>query len=102
VAEIAWATDRREAARRILRRLPPRFPAAAGRLVFSAAALALGVALVCAMDLVNRAVLRAFVEVIDTMAGRAALQVTTGREEFSEDVAANVGRVRGWNWRFPW
>jgi putative ABC transport system permease protein len=52
--------------------------------------------MVCAIDLVNRAVLRAFVEVIDTMAGRAALQVTVGQGgPFAEDVAATVARVRG-------
>jgi len=59
-------------------------------------ALALGVALVCAMDLVNRSVLRAFVEVVDTMAGRAALQVTAGPGGvFPEDVAVAVARVPG-------
>ena len=64
------------------------------RLALTVIALALGVALVCAIDLVNRAVLRAFTEVIDTMAGRAALQVTAGEGGlFSEDVAATVAAV---------
>lgn len=78
-------------------RLPLRFLRGSyGRLTLSVVALALGVALVCAMDLVNRAVLRAFVEVIDTMAGRAALQVTIGQGGmFPEDTAAAVGRVDG-------
>lgn len=66
------------------------------RLALTVIALALGVALVCAIDLVNRAVLRAFVEVIDTMAGRAALQVTAGEGGlFSEEVAATVAAVPG-------
>jgi putative ABC transport system permease protein len=67
-----------------------------GRLALTVIALALGVALVCAIDLVNRAVLRAFVEVIDTMAGRAALQVSAGAGGlFSEEVAATVSAVPG-------
>src|SRR5438309_249050 len=36
-------------------------------------ALACGVAMVCAIDLANAAVLRAFVEVVDAMSGRATL-----------------------------
>jgi putative ABC transport system permease protein len=61
------------------------------RLALTVVALALGVALVCAIDLVNRAVLRAFVELIDTMAGRAALQITVGEGAlFPEDVASLV------------
>src|ERR1043166_117556 len=66
------------------------------RLVLTVVALALGVALVGAIDLVNRAVSQAFVEVIDTMAGRAALQVTAGQGGlFGEEVAGNVGQVAG-------
>jgi ABC-type antimicrobial peptide transport system permease subunit len=66
------------------------------RLAFTVIALACGVALVCAIDLVNRAVLRAFVEVIDTMAGRAALQVSAGEGGlFPEEVAATVAAVPG-------
>ncbi len=65
-------------------------------LTLTVAALALGVALVCAIDLVNRAVLQAFSEIIDTMAGRAALQVSAGEGGlFAEDVAASVGEVPG-------
>lgn len=59
-------------------------------------ALASGVALVCAIDLVNRAVVRAFVEVIDTMVGRAALQVIAGEgASFPEEVAETVAAVPG-------
>src|ERR1043166_6974685 len=66
------------------------------RLALTVIALALGVALVCAIDLVNRAVLRAFTEVIDTMAGRAALQVSAGEGGlFPEETAAKVAAVPG-------
>lgn len=78
-------------------RLPLRFLRASyTRLALSVIALALGVALVCAIDLVNRAVLRAFSEVIDTMAGRAALQVSAGEGGlFPESVAASIAEVPG-------
>lgn len=67
-----------------------------GRAASSVLALALGVGLVCALDLVNRAVLRAFVEIVDTMAGRASLQVTVDDGAlFAEEVAANVAKVAG-------
>jgi len=66
------------------------------RLALTVIALALGVALVAAMDIVNRAVLFAFVEVIDTMAGRAALQVGAGGGAlFPEETAALVEAVAG-------
>ena len=66
------------------------------RLALMVIALASGVALVCAFDLASRAVLRGFVEIIDTMAGRAALQVTAGEDGlFSEEVAATVAAVPG-------
>jgi putative ABC transport system permease protein len=59
-------------------------------------ALASGVALVCAIDLVNRSVARAFVEIIDAMAGRASLQVSTGdRGLMPEDLARTVAGVAG-------
>src|SRR5439155_619403 len=52
--------------------------------------------LVAAVHLANRAVLRAFVEVVDTMAGRAALEVVAGEGGlFPEDVAAAVATVPG-------
>jgi putative ABC transport system permease protein len=66
------------------------------RFLLTLLALACGVALVCAIDLTNRAVLQAFVEVVDTMAGRAALQVSAGRgARLPEAVATVVGRVPG-------
>ena len=65
-------------------------------LALTVVALASGVALVAAIDLVNRAVLRAFVEIIDTMAGRAALQVSAGEGAlFAEEVAERVRAVPG-------
>src|SRR2546427_13076059 len=43
------------------------------RLTMTVIAIACGVALVCAIDLADRAVMRAFVEVMGTAAGRVAL-----------------------------
>jgi len=68
----------------------------AARLVLTVLAVAWGVALVLAIRLANHAVLRAFVEVVDTMAGRAALEVVAGEGGlFPEDVSASVGAVPG-------
>ena len=77
-------------------KLPRRFLRGSyGRLVLAIVALTCGVALVCAMDLVNRAVLQAFVEVVDTVAGRAALTVDAGGAPFAENAAEEIGNVRG-------
>ena len=77
-------------------RIPRRFlRGGVGRLALTLAALACGVALVCAIDLVNRAVLRAFEEVVDTMAGRAALSVTADGSPFPETVADSLAGVAG-------
>lgn len=66
------------------------------RLSFTVLALATGVALVCALDLVNRGVLRAFDEIIDTMAGRAALQVDVEDGGwFSENLVTAIKAVPG-------
>src|SRR2546428_13931836 len=68
----------------------------AARLALTVLAVAWGVALVAAVRLATHAVLRAFVEVIDTMAGRAALEVVAGEGGlFPEDVAAAVGATPG-------
>src|SRR5436190_370176 len=68
----------------------------AARLALTVLAVAWGVALVAGVWLATRAVLRAFVEVIDTMAGRAALEVVAGEGGlFPEGVAATVGTVPG-------
>ena len=78
-------------------RMPLRFARhSAGGMALTIVAIGCGVALVCAIDLANRAVLRAFVEIVDTMAGRAALEVAAGEGGlFPEDVAARVGSVPG-------
>ena len=66
------------------------------RLLLSRIALACGVALVCAIELVNHAVSRAFVEVIDTMAGRTALEVSAiGGGLSSERVADTIAGLPG-------
>lgn len=81
--------------------LSPRMPARFARgqatgLALTVVAIACGVALVCAIDLANRAALRAFVEVIDTAAGRIALQVTAGEGGvFPEAVAGTIAAVAG-------
>src|SRR5438093_7891835 len=68
----------------------------AGRLALTVVAVAWGVALVGAVGLANRAVLRAFVDVIETMAGRAALQVVAGEDGlFPEAIVADAGAVPG-------
>ena len=60
-------------------RMPRRFlRGGRARFALTVLALAIGVALVFAVDLANRAVESAFVAVIDTMAGRAALFVSAG------------------------
>src|SRR5262245_19509382 len=78
-------------------RLPLRFLRGhRGRLALTVTALACGVALVCAIDLANRAVRFAFVEVIDTMAGRAALQVTAGADGLlPEELARTIEESPG-------
>jgi len=77
--------------------IPLRFlRGSAGRFTLTLLALACGVGLVCAIDLVNAAVFRAFTEIIDTMAGRAALQVTAGQGSlFEESIAERIASVPG-------
>jgi putative ABC transport system permease protein len=66
------------------------------RLLLTVFAVACGVALVCAIDLANRAVFSAFTEIVDTMAGRAGLQVSSGEGSlFPEEIAKRVGTVEG-------
>lgn len=67
-----------------------------GRLALTVGALAAGIALVTAIEVVNRSVLQSFEDVIDTMAGRAALQVSAGNGAFfPEEVAERVAAVSG-------
>src|SRR5262245_42660562 len=60
-------------------------------------AVVCGVALLCAFDVADRGVLAAFGEVIDTMAGRAALQVTGAGATgiVPDEVAAELRLIRG-------
>ncbi len=75
-------------------RMPRRFLRGnVGRLAFTILAVACGVALVCAIDLVNRAVYAAFVEVVDTMAGRSSLQVSAGDGALLPEEIANAVRA---------
>ncbi|HXQ21569.1 MAG TPA: ABC transporter permease, partial [Candidatus Acidoferrales bacterium] len=78
-------------------RMPRRFLRGSyARLTLTVLALACGVAQVAADDLTGRETLRAFVEIIDTVAGRAALQVSAGEGAlFPEDVAASIAQVPG-------
>ena len=89
--------DRRPATWRPSLELPLKF--LRGRrveLALAVVALTIAVAVVCTIDLVNRATLVSFVEVIDRMAGRASLQVSAGEAGlFPEDVAATVAGVPG-------
>jgi putative ABC transport system permease protein len=66
------------------------------RLTLTVIALGCGVAQVAAVDLTGRETLRAFVEIIDTVAGRAALQVSAGEGAlFPDDVAGKIAAVPG-------
>src|SRR5262249_40897763 len=78
-------------------RMPLRFVRGThARLALTVIAIACGVGLVCAIDLADRAVLRAFVQVADDAAGRVALQVRAGEgAPFPEEVVDTVGAVPG-------
>jgi len=78
-------------------RMPRRFlRGGMTRMLFTVVAVACGVALVCAIDLVNRAVYASFVDILDTMAGRASLHVSAGGGALlPEDVAATIRKVPG-------
>src|SRR4029077_14861785 len=68
----------------------------AGRVALTVFAVAWGVALVGAVRLANHAVLCAFVEVVDAMAGRAALEVVAGEGGLlPESVATEIVAVPG-------
>jgi len=67
-----------------------------GRTALSVVAVALGVGLVVAFQLMNAAVLQSFLDTVDAMAGRAALTVAAGEGlTFSEDVVHTVASVPG-------
>jgi putative ABC transport system permease protein len=67
-----------------------------GRVALSIAAVALGVALVVAIRLMNAAVLDSFLDTLDGTAGKAHLTVSAGEGmTFPEDVFESVARVSG-------
>jgi len=78
-------------------RLPLRFMRGQyGRTALTVTALAVGIALLFAIDMVTRSMQLAFEEVIDTMAGRAALEVTAGRDGLvPEEIVETVRAVPG-------
>ena len=66
------------------------------RVALTVIALACGVAQVSGNDMIAPSALQAFVNVVDTVAGRASLQVSAGEgASFSQDVAATLGAVPG-------
>lgn len=65
-------------------------------LALAVVALTISVAAICTIDLVNRAILASFIEVIDRMAGRSALQVQAGEGGlFPVEVTEAVQEVAG-------
>jgi putative ABC transport system permease protein len=69
---------------------------AVGRVALSVVAVALGVALVVAIRLMNTAVLQSFLDAVDAVGGRAALTITArDNATFPEDVTETVAGVRG-------
>jgi putative ABC transport system permease protein len=67
-----------------------------GRMALSVVAIALGVALVVAIRLMNGSVLESFLETVDGVAGRAALTVSAGEGlTFPEAVVESVAAVPG-------
>lgn len=78
-------------------RIPLRFLRAQdGRTVLTVAAIALGVALVCALDLVTRSMQLAFDELVDTMAGRVSLEVGAGDGGLvPTDLTVRLGAIAG-------
>ncbi len=78
-------------------RLPLRFLRGQyGRAALTVLAMALGVALVCALDLVTHSMQLAFEEIVDTMAGRTALEVSAGEDGLvPEEVGTQIGALPG-------
>ena len=69
---------------------------AVGRMALSIIAVALGVALVVAIRLMNTAVLQSFLDAVDAVGGRAALTITArDNATFPEDTAKTAAGVRG-------
>jgi putative ABC transport system permease protein len=69
---------------------------AVGRMALSIMAVALGVALVVAIRLMNTAVLQSFLDAVDAVGGRAALTITArDNATFPEDTAKTAAAVHG-------
>jgi putative ABC transport system permease protein len=67
-----------------------------GRIALTVVAVALGVALVVAIQLMNEAVLTSFLDTIDALTGRAAFTITLGEDlTFPEAVVDSVSSVPG-------
>src|SRR5262249_62209169 len=70
--------------------------ASMGRLALTIVAVAVGVSLVVAVQLMNGGVLASFLEAVDGLAGRAALTIGGGEGfTFSERVVARVAGIPG-------
>jgi putative ABC transport system permease protein len=67
------------------------------KLALSIAALACAVALICAIDIGNRAVFRAFSDAIDAVGGQASIQITAGRDGLFDEqgIVAELEKVEG-------
>ena len=69
---------------------------AVGRMALSIVAVALGVALVVAIRLMNSAVLQSFLDTVDAVGGRAALTITArDNATFPEEVVKTAAGVQG-------
>src|SRR5262245_62463079 len=70
--------------------------ASMGRLALTIVAVAVGVSLVVAVQLMNGGVLASFLEAVDGLAGRAALTIEGGEGfTFSERVVDRMGGIPG-------
>lgn len=71
------------------------------RAVIAVCGIALGVASMVSIDIVNRSVLVSFEESVNRVAGRAALQITGAESGFPETMLDRVQAVRGVEYALP-
>ncbi len=71
------------------------------RTVIAVFSIALGVASMVSIDIVNKSVLRSFEESINRVAGRAALQVTGAESGFPEEMLDRIQKVSGVEFALP-
>lgn len=71
------------------------------RTIIAVFGIALGVASMVSIDIVNKSVLRSFEESIDRVAGRAALQVTGAESGFPEEMLDRIQKVPGVEFALP-